>query len=216
MIDRPSAIAAIMPGPVRAAVQEALLGGAARRQARRRLGGALAGGDRQEDRVEALDRRVLAADHQAVAAVQAPDAAAGADVHVVQAVLFQRLRPGDVVQVVRVAAVDHHIVGLQQRDQLVQGLLHDPGRHHDPDVAGLLQLGDELGEAVRTHRAIRFQTLDRVGVHVIGDAAVAVAHQPADEVGAHPAESDHPQLHRLVSWHLSPFEFAVLTDQCVR
>jgi hypothetical protein len=30
---------------------------------------------------------------------------------------------------------------------------------------------------------------------------VAVAHQPADEVGAHPAESYHPELHRGIGWH---------------
>jgi hypothetical protein len=33
---------------------------------------------------------------------------------------------------------------------------------------------------------------------------VAVAHQPADEVRAHPSEPDHPQLHRRISWHGDP------------
>ena len=36
---------------------------------------------------------------------------------------------------------------------------------------------------------------DRVGAHVVDDALVAVAHQPPHEVGAHPAEADHPELH---------------------
>ena len=42
-------------------------------------------GKRVEDRIEALHRLVLAADHHAVAALEAPDAAAGADVDVVDA-----------------------------------------------------------------------------------------------------------------------------------
>ncbi len=37
---------------------------------------------------------------------------------------------------------------------------------------------------------------DRVGVDVVDDALVAVAHQPADDVRAHPAEADHAELHR--------------------
>ena len=47
----------------------------------------------------------------------------------------------------------------------------------------------------------RLELLDRVGVDVVDDAAVAVAHQPADEVGPHPAEPDHAELHWLVGCH---------------
>ena len=36
------------------------------------------------------------------------------------------------------------------------------------------------------------------GVDVVHDALVAVAHQPAHDVGAHPAESDHPELHQAL------------------
>ena len=65
---------------------------------------------------------------------------------------------------------------------------------------GLLELGDEVVERVGAGRALAGQLLDRVGVDVVDDALVAVAHQPADEVGAHPAESDHPScMARILS-----------------
>ena len=73
-------------GAVGAAVEITLLGGAAELLA---AGGARdvagAGGERGEDGVEAFHDVVFAADHHAVAALEAPDAAAGADVDVVDA-----------------------------------------------------------------------------------------------------------------------------------
>src|SRR5690349_24797419 len=47
------------------------------------LRAATTGGDGLEDRVESSDRRVLASDHEAVAAFQPPDAAGGTAVQVV-------------------------------------------------------------------------------------------------------------------------------------
>ena len=71
-----------------------------------------------------LDRVVVAADHQAVAALEAEDAAAGADVDVVDALLAQLRGPADVVAVVGVAAVDDDVALVQQRGDLVD----DPAR----------------------------------------------------------------------------------------
>ena len=52
----------------------------------------------------------------------------------------------------------------------------------------VLERGGALG-------ALLLELGDRVGVDVEGDDPVAVAHQAARHVGAHPAQSDHPQLH---------------------
>ena len=60
---------------------------------------------------------------------------------------------------------------------------------------GLVELGDEVVERVGAGRALAGERRDRVGVDVEDDALVAVAHQPPDEVRAHPSESDHPKLH---------------------
>jgi hypothetical protein len=72
---------------------------------------ARAGGERLEDRVEALHDLGLAADHQAVAALEPPDAAARAHVDVVDVLRLEPLRARDVVVVVRVAAVDDGVAG---------------------------------------------------------------------------------------------------------
>ncbi len=45
------------------------------------------------------------------------------------------------------------------------------------------------------------QLLDHVGVDVVHDAAVPVAHEAPDQVGPHPSEADHAELHGLVSCH---------------
>ena len=71
--------------------------------------------------IEALHDLVLAADHQAVAALEAPDAAARAHVDVVEALRREALGARDVVLVVRVAAVDDGVARREQRLELVDG-----------------------------------------------------------------------------------------------
>ena len=77
-------------------------------------------GERREYRIEALDDIVLAADHQAEAALQPEHAAAGADVDVVDALLGQLGGMADVVVVVRVAPVDDHIAGLEHLGEVCE------------------------------------------------------------------------------------------------
>src|SRR5262249_39310389 len=100
-----------MPGPVRAAVEVAVLRG--------RRGGLFApgrarhvpaaGGERLEDRIEPPHDVRLAADHHAVAALETPDASRSPDVDVVEAARRELLRAPDVVDVVGVPAVDQDI-----------------------------------------------------------------------------------------------------------
>src|SRR5205807_2929021 len=95
-----------VPGAVGAAVQIAVLRrrglAVATRRPRRRLD---AGSDGAEDRVQVADDVVLAPDHQAVPPLDAPDPAAGAAVHVVDAAGFEGGGAVDVVTVIAVAAV---------------------------------------------------------------------------------------------------------------
>jgi hypothetical protein len=60
------------------------------------------------------------ADHHAVAALQPPDAAARADIHILDAFGSQFLPAANIVDVVRVAAVDHDISGLQARAHILE------------------------------------------------------------------------------------------------
>jgi hypothetical protein len=187
-----------VPGAVGPAVQVAVLrrrglAGAPRRALRR----ANPRRQRGEDRIEPLDRSVGAADHQAVAALEAEDAAAGAAVDEVDAALAQLLGAADVVAVVGVAAVDDRVARLEHSGDVLDRLLGDLARrHHHPDRAGVrqrrcqvLQRGDALGALARHLR-------DRVGVDVVGDDAMPIRHQAARHVGPHASEADDSQLHQ--------------------
>ena len=83
-------------------------------------------------------------DHQAVAALEPEDAAAGADVDVVDPLLAQLLGATDVIAIVGVATVDDDVALVQQRGELIDDLAGQAGRDHHPDRARPLQLADEL------------------------------------------------------------------------
>ena len=111
---------------------------------------------RREDRVEPIDDRLVAADHHAIAALDAPDAAAGADVDVVDARCLQRLAAADVVLLEGVAAVDDDVAGLHQLGQRVDRRLGDlAGRQHHPDGARRLELADEILQRSRRPSRLR-------------------------------------------------------------
>ena len=57
----------------------------------------------------------LAAYHHAVAVLEAPDAAGGADVHEVEVMLMQHLGTGDGVAEVGVTTVNEDIAGAEER-----------------------------------------------------------------------------------------------------
>src|SRR5205807_1953025 len=83
-----------------------------------------AGSQGREDRIEVLDRRRLAADHQAVPALPSPDAAAGPDIDIADALLAELLPAADIVDVVGIAAVDDDVSGRQMRQQVIDGRVH--------------------------------------------------------------------------------------------
>ena len=89
---------AVLRGPVRL--------GVATGRARCRIDGRR---QRRKQRIEVLHDVRLAADHLAEAALEPPDAAARARIHVVNAVRGQYLRAANVVDVMRVAAVDDDV-----------------------------------------------------------------------------------------------------------
>src|SRR5262249_18991704 len=56
-------------------------------------------------------------------------------------------------------------------------------------------LSHEIVEIGGARRAFARERGDRIRLAIVDDAAVPVSHQPPDEVGAHAAEPDHPELH---------------------
>src|SRR5262245_41441559 len=105
-----------------------------------------AGSEGLEDRVEPPHGRFGTADHEAIAAFEAPDATARADVQVIDLLGRQLLGTADVVYIVRVPAVDEDVAGFEQRHEVGDGSIDGSRRYHEPDRARLLELLDEIGE----------------------------------------------------------------------
>jgi hypothetical protein len=116
------------------AMQEALLRACVAAAASR---GARCGSDarcqRLEGRLQARHHIGFSADHQAVAPVLAGNAAAGADIDVMDSCRGQVPGAPDVVTIVRIATVDHDAAGRQVRHQIGACLVDSTSRHHQPD-----------------------------------------------------------------------------------
>ncbi len=91
-----------------------------------------AGRERGEDGIESLDDFFFAANHHAIAAFQAPNAAAGTYVNVMETLGRQFLGAANVVNVVRIAAVDEDVAWIEVRQQVGDRLVNHCSWNHQP------------------------------------------------------------------------------------
>ncbi len=162
---------------------------------RRALDVALAGRDGLEDRLDPVECLVRTADHEAITALKAEHAAAGAGIHVMDALGLELRGPAHIVAVVGVAAVDDDVPGLQHLGHLVDDIAGEARGDHEPDRTRCLELARHVGERLRTRRALAGERGHGIRIHVVDDAFVPVVHEAAHDVRAHSSESDHSQLH---------------------
>ena len=179
-------------GTARSAVQVATRGSVTYRSRRGRAATSLARRDRGEDRVEALDDVGLAADHEAEAALESPDAANAPTVHVVQTTFREPARTVDVVAVVGVAPVDDDVVLVEEGRDALQGRPGHAGGEHEPDGPRPRELADEVLERGGAGDVAARECRHRGCVDVVDDAPVAVIHESANEVRSHSSEAHHP------------------------
>ena len=145
--------------------------------------------ERVEDRLDLGDVLGVAAVHQRVAVLQAPDAAGDAAVDEADALGGQLLGVLLVVRPAGVAAVHDDVAGRQQLGQLVDGGLgRGTGRDHHPHHARALEPAHQLLEAV---------DIGEVRVAVVSDDGVACAADALAHVAAHLAEADETELHQM-------------------
>ncbi len=107
----------------------------------------------------------------------------------------QRFRTPDVVDIVRIAAIDDDVVGLESPRQFLYHLLDSRRGDHQPGNPRLPQRLGQLLERRHAARTLVRQSRDSVRVHVVSDAFVAAAHQASYHVRAHSSEADHAHLH---------------------
>ncbi len=147
---------------------------------------ALSWRQRLEDWFELPEDIGLGPDHQAVTAIYAPDAAAGARIDVVNAAGFEGFRAANVVFVIRIAAVDEGVAWLEEVGQLIDhrfgGLA---GGHHQPCDARLGQEFDETFDVGCAFDAFFFELGDGRRVQIEGDDLVTALRQTARHVAAH-------------------------------
>ena len=154
-----------------------------------------AGRELSEDRIETLHDRLLAADHHAKAALEAPHPAARSNVDVMDALGRDGFRAADVVDVIRVAAINQDVPRLEMGQEVRDGVVHGRRRDHQPHRPRLLKL---LREVLKRGCACGFllrKLLHGFGEEVIHDAIVTALDQPSHHVRAHAAQTDHPELH---------------------
>jgi hypothetical protein len=108
---------------------------------------ALLGRQRGEDRRELFHRRLVTTDHQTVANGQAPNAAAGAGIDIVNLFLLEVPGPSNIVVESGIAAIDHRITRVEKCRDGLNGLLRRrAGWDHNPDRARGFELADKIGQ----------------------------------------------------------------------
>ncbi len=101
----------------------------------------------------------------------------------------------NVVNVIGVSAINQDVVLAQFGKQVGNRGIHDRGRNHQPNGAGLLQLGHKLLEGSGARGALAGKLLHGIGVAIVRDALVSGLLQAAHHVRAHSSQSDHSKLH---------------------
>src|SRR5437870_306479 len=154
-----------------------------------------AAGEALEVRIQATHDVRLAADHEAVAALEPEHAAAGAAVHVVEPVAGEPARAIDVVAVVGVPAVDDGVTAREAGGNALERRIDDARRDHEPDDARLGELFDEGVQRRGAGRALAHESLYGGRRDVVHHAGVAPAEQATHHVRAHATQPDHADLH---------------------
>ena len=145
---------------------------------------------------EMLERVAARADHQTVAALGAPHAAARSHIGVPDSALLKQARAAHVVLEVGVAAVNDDVVPSEAFGQRGDGLLRGVARRqHHPRDPRRFQPSRERVERIGRLGSLGRERGSRLAVAVVDDALMPTAQKAPHHVAAHAAESDHADLH---------------------
>ena len=98
-----------------------------------------------EDRIEMANGFFRPADHHAVAAFEAPHAAACSDIDIINFLLAQHASAAHIVFEVRVASIDDDVASLQSSGEVSDCFLRRfTGGDHDPNHPRRIKFRDEI------------------------------------------------------------------------
>ena len=188
-----------VPCTGRAAVEPPLLG---RRRVtcatRRSRGRVHARRQVRKHRCQQVDGASGATDHEAVAALLAPDPTAGPGIDPLDAFGRDFRGSTQIIVVVRVPAVDDHVAFLKERHKVIEHRVDDACRHHQPDGSRCTKPSDEGGQVIEAGRTASHEACNRFGIMVGHHEIVTACHESLGHARAHPSKPDHAQLHRTV------------------
>src|ERR1051326_4756004 len=179
--------------PVRSAVQIPLFGGAPQFLSPRcTFHGPDSRSQCRENRIEMFDGPILAANHQAIAALESPHAAACSNVKIMDAVGFELFSSPDIIVEIRVAAVNNNVVGREEWNEIIQRGIHRGRGYHQPDSTRLGELIDEVSQrsCSARDRSVFQPCLYSARVPGITNASMAGSQQPLCHIGAHAPKSN--------------------------
>ena len=149
-----------------------------------------------EDWIELLNYVPFSADHHAVTTFQSPDAAACAHVDIMNSFRGQFLCATNVIDVVRIAAVDDRVARFQWFGKCRDGFFsRRTGWEHDPEGARCAELFNEFLERVGRRWTFFRECINVFPVSVEHNALMPALSQASRHVSTHPAKANHSNLH---------------------
>src|SRR6266498_3153457 len=143
-----------------------------------------------------LDSFFRAADHHAVTALQSPDTATRAYVHVVDAFIFEKLGAANIVLEIRIAAINQDVAGLELWGQrLYRGFCRSAGWDHEPRNTGRSEFRGKVVERRGWNGTFAGHALNCISAQVGDHHFVTAAHQAPCHIRAHPPKTYHSQTH---------------------
>jgi hypothetical protein len=156
--------------------------------------------ERLQNRIDALHRGSLPADHEAIASSQSPNATGRSNIDVIDAVLPQILGAADIVAIERVAAVDDRVAGDKASGEGRNHLIRRPtSRQHEPNVSRRSDLPDEIIEIVGGSSTFIFEPRNSDSIQVIDDASVPRTQKSARDSRPHTAQAYNSDVHDNLS-----------------
>ena len=83
-----------------------------------------------KDGIEMFHNCKLRANHHAIAALQAPDAAARSNIHIVNLLWSKLFGAPDIIHIIGISAIDEDVLRLEQRHEIGNGLVNHARWNH--------------------------------------------------------------------------------------